>query len=106
MSELEPILQAELDKALRRLCRQLGAQIVHAMAMTDSSIEQISERTGHEAKRLKRFLDNLIKGVAPAEALDVISDIAWAMDCEVRLSLLELPKPNPSPSAEGETKCD
>ena len=82
----EPIPKEQLDRACRALCRRVASAIIHAMAETDTSVTTIAYRLGKEAHEIQKQIDMLICG--ESLTLENISDILFALDCEVHFSLV------------------
>jgi hypothetical protein len=87
------IPQEILDREMRRLCRGIASMIVGAMAETDTGFDILASRTGRSEKLLRRWFERLIDGQATETGLRIISNMATAMDCRLRVSLHKLPLP-------------
>lgn len=87
MTKQTPAEIEMLGAAARKLCRRFASIIVGMMAETDTSIEVIAERTGRDADDIKERLEDLINGRGARCHLSWLADVAWAMECEIGISL-------------------
>lgn len=87
------------EQSLRVMCRRLAAALVRAMADTDTSLEDIAIRTGHSKDRVRRFIKALIDGKSQQNGLDMMSDFAGAMGCEVEFTVRRPESSAPRPPA-------
>ena len=92
----EPLPQEAIDAARLRLKRKIASVIMYAMAESGLSVEQLEHRIRRPQGFTWRFLRGLMKGTN--SALNDISDLLLAMDCELEMNLrtLELPEPSES----------
>ncbi len=81
----KPIPKAVLKVVRERTCRRVAAAIITAMAETDTGIDVIAARLGKKSEAIKVLIDRLIAG--QSASLDKISEILWAMGCELAFSL-------------------
>lgn len=84
----------EILRYRRKLCRHVAASLIEAMSVTDSSFEDMDTRLAVTPGASKRAMMRLVNGTDAD--LCWISDLAFAMDCEVRMSLRQdIPIPAP-----------
>jgi len=87
MSERMP--QEKLDAAHRKLCRQIGAELIRCMSDTDTSVEMIAIRLGITASKVWEMLHAFIDGTATN--LDWVSDLAFSMGAEFDMEFHPVP---------------
>lgn len=86
---------ADLERAHRALGRQVAAALVATMGVTDTSAAEIDQRLEWPPGETRRILDKLIHEVdTQVVELEAISDIAFAMGAEPRISLRYREPPN------------
>lgn len=83
----ERIPEESLVVARLRLKRRVAACIVTAMAETGTSVEQIEHRLGRSPGYVWRYLRNLISENGSGGRLDALSEIMFAMGCEIKMSI-------------------
>lgn len=75
--EVSPMHKDELDIAHRRLCREVAASFLVAMAETDMGFAEIAAKLGTSEPALRRWFYRLMDGRTPL--LRAVSDLATAM---------------------------
>lgn len=99
-----PIPREELDRARRKMCRRIAAALVGAMAETDTGFDTIAARLGRSEASCRAFLRSMIDGTPPRNGLDLMSDFAFAMGCEIEFRVVK--RTVPPVDAAGEGKSD
>jgi len=89
-TETTPIPKKELEKAVRGMCRRIGAEIIRAMAYRDASFSSMGKKLGKPEKYIRHCVHDLIEG----NSLDLrtISDLDWSLDVMWEVGLTEGPK--------------
>lgn len=93
MTKTAPIPEEDLARSRRKMCRRIAAVLVRTMAETDMDFAALSVRTRHSEQSLRDFIHALIDGEAPRNSLDMISDFALAMDCEIEFHIVKRAEP-------------
>lgn len=91
MSNRLPALTKELEKGRRKIARRVAAQLVLAMAETDSDYAFIGMRIEQDPREIERWLMGLVSG--QTKDLDTLSDLLLAMGLEFEFSLRRYAEP-------------
>ena len=86
MAKRLPLLEKELMRARRKVCRKVASVLIRAMAETDSDFAFLAMRLGKPEDGLRKWLYSLIDGTAPD--FDRMSDLALAMGYEFEFHLV------------------
>lgn len=96
MTEIERIPQEVLDRAHRRLARQIAATLLVAMAETDVGFDEIARRLGEPPSSTRRWFNRMASGDGGA-GLCMIAAMATALDCQIHVSIHSFSQANPDP---------
>lgn len=83
--QVTQIPKAELDKAHRRLCREVAASLLSAMAEADVGFYEMAVALEIDERSLRRYFYRLMDG--RTRALREISDLATAMGRRVLVGM-------------------
>jgi hypothetical protein len=85
MTMTQRIPDADLLRARRKMCRQIAAAIIGAMADEDMGFDQVAARLDVPETAVRRWMKQMIDGTS--HDLDAVSDMTLAMGCEMVFSL-------------------
>lgn len=86
--KIEPIPREELDRALRSLCKRIGAELVRGMAAMDADFAYMSMRLGKPEEYVRHCVHDLIEG-QPLD-LNTISDLAVSLGLYLNVDVVEV----------------